>query len=241
MPIHEIIARLVHRLGVVGSLAMGARSDPAYKQVVAALLGKASTTVVVVDALYRTRWIVLGSVTTEVLPQYPLVIKSDFLTERVCGPADARVLSRLQQLGWEGRADQLSTEEVAGWFRSRCNGIGADTAEFPSAWAAGGDESLARVTISGDIGECVAVTPDGEWESNSYHWYDLTTVPVGGSVWRISGLDTLWVFTHREEGRWEVTIVPDVGWARTSAHDGSRNFGTLIDGAWTAWQVLQAV
>ena len=119
---------------------------------------------------------------------------------------------RLEQAGLTGK---LTTEQVAGWFTSRCNGgLEADEyPEWPNTWAPAAGESFAVVTIGGDLGDAKAITRDGEWPSNDYYWFDLAEVPKRGAVWRISCRRTLWLFykSPDEEDRWTAYAVPNFG------------------------------
>ncbi len=244
----QIVTTLVNRLEITsGQRGVHWAEDPAYKAVLGALVGQAKTAVTVVDTPNTShRWVVLGAVNdADNQPRLPRLVKAhlhkgaDPTRNWLCICSD--VLPRLQGLGWLGREDQLSTGEVAGWFTGRCAGLGDDAKGLPATWVPAAIESYAPVTIGGDHGERRRTTNDVRWESNYYEWFNLADVPVGGSVYRLSSKNTLWVFTRREADRWEVTVVPNISWATTSHHDGGKDFGTLLDGALEAYRILQPV
>lgn len=238
--LNDLMPRLVARLGISNGTGCFWANDPVYKAVLGALLGESKQTVTVVDVEYQgTRWIVLGPVeTNRSLPRQPLLVRAHLHKNADPGTnwgcVCKETLPRLQQMDWLGREDKLTTEEVAGFFAGRCNGLGEDTTDLPKTWAPAAVESFAPITIAGDLPEPVQTTDDVNWDSNYYEWFDLNDVPVGGSVYRVSGTNTLWLFTKRSGAQWEVTIVPAVSWATTSNHDGSKDFGALLDGAMEA-------
>lgn len=244
--LNEMISHLVTRLGINSGGHGYWADDPAYKAVLGALIGESETAVTVVDVAYQgDRYLVLGAIDADRLPRQPLLIRAHLHKNADPGTnwgcACKGTLPRLQNLRWLGREDKLTTEDVAGFFAGRCNGLGEDTSEFPKTWAPSAVESFAPITIAGDLTECVQTTDDTEWDSNHYEWFDLKDVPVGGSVYRLSATNTLWLFTKREATRWEVTIVPSVSWATTSHHDGSKDFGMLLDGALEAYRMAQRI
>lgn len=238
--IESIVSKLRFESGYRGYYA----DCPDRRALIAALSGESETETTVIDLPYSgRRWIVLSPLEFEEHPikRGPLLVETP---THICRPSDPvdngqdgdladwekAMLSggggphvacaqctdrtpRLAALGWTGRHDQLSTVEVAQWFAGRAVGVDWDPGHPTEAPAAG--DSFARVTIAGDLGEVVDTTDDSHWEGNHYRWYDLTDVPVGGSVWRLSSTDTLWLFTRREADRWEVTVVPDAQWAHT--------------------------
>jgi len=123
----------------------------------------------------------------------------------------------------EGLQGSLATEQVASWFRSRCQGL-VDTEEDGSQWAPWDDpdwpgsetwapaarQSVALVPIDGDLAECLAITPDYTWMGNEYQWYDLDQVPQGGYLLRISATRTAWIFGRRADGSWRAYAFPNV-------------------------------
>jgi len=238
----KIVTRLVSKLEITSGEEGSSTEDPVYKEVLAALLGKNDNTITIADAEYSgTRWIVLGAVDAEHASRRPILIKAhlhraaDLSTNWGC--ICKETLPRLEKLGWLNRQDGLTTEDVAGFFVSRANGIHKETAEFPATWAPAAGESFAEVPIGGDLPERAQSTGDENWASNSYDWFDLNDVPIGGAIYRISCNGTLWLFKKREERRWEVTIVPSMKWATTGRYNGYKDFGALLDGALLAYKM----
>ncbi len=243
----KVITTLVDRLGIKSGSGMHYTEDPARQAVIDGLLGRSETSVTLVDTPWTgDRWILLGAVNPELdAQQFPLLVKAhlhkDADPSTSWGCACKEVLPRLQQLGWEGSSDRLTTQEVAGWFVGRAAGlVEDDVARFPTTCAPAAGYSFARIPIGGDLGEVVGNTDDHSFDSNSYDWYDLTDVPVGGSVWRISFTNTLWVFTRRDDDQWEVTVLPNAQCAHTSHYDGGKDFGTLLEGALEALRLVQS-
>lgn len=56
-------------------------------------------------------------------------------------------------------------------------------------WAPVATRSLAKVAMGGPIGPVMATSPDMHDPENSYEWCDLTSVPVGGVVYRVASGD----------------------------------------------------
>lgn len=230
----EIVGALVGRLDIAAG-----NIDATHElrsQIVGALAQERETILVLDNEYQMDRWVVLGTITTfNPLVRAHLHRGAD--PNKNWGCACKAVLPRLAELGWLGRQDQLATEEVAGWFAERCNGLDEEVGSLPSTWAPGAVESFALIPLAGDLGEggIKATTRDIEWESNCYEWFDLTDVPVGGSVYRVSATKTLWLFTRREDDRWEITIVPELDSPRTRQR---RHFGDMVEGALIASRAM---
>lgn len=122
---------------------------------------------------------------------------------------------KLAKAGWVGREDQLTTQEVASWFRKRAVGVRSDYEAYTTTSAPAAQGAvMVPVTIGGDLGSPVDNTPDHNWHQNSYDWYELNGVPIGGFVYRISSRATLWLFRRVEADRWKVLCAPEICWPR---------------------------
>ena len=237
-----LIERLIPRLGIesggsfVDTLLMESK-------IVDALLGDSERAVTIVDVPHQgDRYIVFGNI-GEGLTSQPLLVRAHLHKgadpELNWGCACKEIHPRLKKLGWLGKDDSLTTEEVARWFKNRAEGVGKDGEKYPVSYVPAAEESFARISIAGDLGERKALSPDRNFKSNRYEWFDLNEVPIGGSVYRISKKNTLWLFTRHGGDRWELTVVPKVSWATTDYHDGSRDFGTLLEGALIGYRVAK--
>lgn len=260
-----LIDQLVSAIGISKSPSHPG-SELAAPAIRAALRGETPTRVSVIDHRYAgERWIILRPLTLD--DGYTAVPRIVRTHHHVCRPSEPQdgweeafaegrpvphqactwceqeILPRLVDLGWVGRHDQLATAEVAQWFAGRANGADWDP-DLPTEAPAAAD-TFARVSIGGDIPDIVGTTDDENWQGNYYRWYDLATVPVGGSVYRISARrqgteGTLWTFTRRDEDRWEVTIVPDARWATTRGRaSNGQPLDAVIEGAMLALSALQ--
>lgn len=73
-------------------------------------------------------------------------------------------------------------------------------------WAPAATRSLARLPIGGPLGGVKAVTDDRDDPANKYQWHDLTTVPVGGVIYRVSRYGHVTAFQRltpdHEDGLW---------------------------------------
>lgn len=195
------------------------------QQVAAVLKGEATSSVAVLDC-ECVLVVALGPLGTGVsTPRVVRVSKFD------SGLA-SETSRKLSREGFEGSC--ATTAQVAGWFRSRAAALGDEGDSFPESWAPASMRTMAHMAIAGDLGNKVAETPDHhldvEW---GYEWYDLAEVPVGGSIWRLSCQDTLWVFTRKGEDQWRVTCVPGARWPDTP----QGNLGGVFAGAFLAASV----
>lgn len=68
--------------------------------------------------------------------------------------------------------------------------------------------SVAIAAIDGDLGPKVG-------GNDSYDWYDLNDVPVGGSIWRISPLGSLFFFRRSALDQWEFIMDEHTAWCTT--------------------------
>lgn len=103
----------------------------------------------------------------------------------------------------------VTTEAVAGWFRSRTDGalgweIPADLGGKGSTWASGAGDSYAVRTLGGNFSaDDVETTVDPNWEGNTIRWVDLAEFCEGEMVWRVTCHETLYAFRRQAEG-WSV-------------------------------------
>lgn len=231
----NVIAQVISRTDLRNSSVEATEAD--LQKITETLTGEGETTTAVVDVPYSgARYIVLETIKERggFDKNIPLFVKTNFP-----GINDQEeVLSRIDDMGWTGRENKLTTQDVAEFFRSRSNGA-IDTEGTSLVPAAA--ESFACCTIGGDIGASIMTTEDEEWESNYYEYYDLLDVPVGGSIYRVSSTQTLWMFTRRDNSHWEVTIVPSPSWATTTYHDGNQSIGSLLDGALSLYRQINPV
>lgn len=225
--LREVVSRLVGLLG----LHVAGR-----EKIAAALFGEGDTAVTMAGHV-----IVLEAIPENgYLKRYPIVVVRNGHDAFLCECRACRE-TRTHHLEKEGFASGklVTTEGVANFFRGRSPGIG--TVSFPATWAPAATDSFAPVTIAGDLAEAVEETADVEHEANRYQWFDLTAVPVNGSVWRLSSTRTLWLFIRESEG-WLVVCVPNASWATTDPRHGeTRDFGSLLHGALEALRTVEAM
>lgn len=86
-------------------------------------------------------------------------------------------------------------------------------------WAPAATRSLARVVIGGPYGKILAATPDRTDQDNTYEWYDLLPVPVGGVIYRISKDCHVTAFQRL------TAPGEDDLWAKVNCGNGQREFG----------------
>lgn len=241
----QIVRRLVKAMDIQVGYSRYQENEEIENRIVDALVGRGSTTTVVIDVQYQlNRWIVLQAIRNGNVPNFPVLIKASPVigfrekdgTVRAYGGHEGAV-TRLQDLGWlkeDGSAARLvSTVEVAGWFVGRANGL-PDVLDFPDTWAPAAEQSFARIPMGGDVPQPSASTVDQEWDGNTHYWMNLDEVPVGASVWRISVTDTLWLFTRQEAG-WQVTVVTEIKWPHTRQ---GYEAGSWLAGAFAAQAMM---
>lgn len=192
--------------------------------------------VAIVDVPSRgERYVALGQATTAGHPSSApmLVVAGCHPAKCPCGACKA-VEEKLSKEGWT-RGQLVTTKDVARFFGSRASGLGTDSPQN-STWAPAAVQSFAPVTISGDLDLVCGWSSDEDFPQNTYEWYDLSQVPVGGSIYRVSSTRTLWVFTRRSDDEWETTVVPDYGWAMTARGE---EFGAILRGACIACEYFE--
>jgi hypothetical protein len=215
-----------------------------YQAVLRMLLGRAPTTVGLVDDPgNRSRYIGLGEIgelfRTEGPPwsrvAYPLLVRTTTPVweglERHEGtlrvrPGARREHDLLDQRQWlraDGVPKALSTRDVHKFYVGMC-GLHMHRADFPGQdWipVASNWEDSVYVALAGDVPEVETVWRDGD---HRIYWRSPANVPIDGSIWSMwHSYDahgakvgaTLWVFTHRRTDQWELTVVPHVRWAST--------------------------
>jgi hypothetical protein len=114
-----------------------------------------------------------------------------------------------ERLRGERLTGDLTSAQVAAFFRRRCANLEPHMYDFPPTWGAAATETIAIVSLEGDVPETKASTEDAEWPQNTYQWFDVEEVPVGGYLARISATGTLWAFHRRVGGYWEAYASPD--------------------------------
>ena len=115
----------------------------------------------------------------------------------------------LKRIEAEKLQGELSTEQVANFFKSRCAHLEPEMYDFPSSWGAVATHTMAISGVEGDVPQIKATTKDEYWPQNQYEWFDAQEVPNGGYLARISATGTLWSFHRRMDGQWEAYASPD--------------------------------
>lgn len=102
----------------------------------------------------------------------------------------------------EGLTGELTTSQVASFFRTRAPGIPDYCQDYPDTMAPSSSQSFARVTMGGDLPSRCDPTDDEGNSSGYYDWYDLEEVPLYGIVFRVTCMDTLYLFVRRDRDYW---------------------------------------
>lgn len=206
------------------------QDDEKTKKVSSALLGRERTKVLIVDDFYRSnRWIVLQSISDDpILVRTTTISVEDMVDLHIGGYEDE--VERIKKEGWVGKTKDLSMENVVKFFRGRC---GMEEGEDLPETLVPAEQGFIPVSLAGDLGEVKKTTDYGQ--SIYYSWFDLEDTPIGGSIYRISSRNTLWVFTRAEEDRWEVTVKCDLeSPTKTDSRGRVCHFDSFLEGALTA-------
>lgn len=118
------------------------------------------------------------------------------------------------------RHDIGTVRFVGNRFRLTAANLGdARPQGYDKAWAPVATRSSALVPIAGPLNNAVATTPDTTDPQNTFEWRDLSVVPVGGLVYRVTRNKCVAAF-QRLTNTW-----PDL-WVYIRA-GGRRDFGEL--------------
>lgn len=164
--------------------------------------------------------------------------KLDHVQDCACDHCDtSRRMKAAGVGGPAGNGMELTTEEVAAFFQSRCAGLGKGVREdlYGTSIAPAAYDSFAGEPIGGDLGEQIAEYPDLNWESNAYQAFDLSQTPVGGAVYRVSCTPSLWWFHHRAEGIWDCVLAPAVWPEARDAYGNHWPLGAMLLGVRAAF------
>src|SRR5262249_23247931 len=144
----------------------------------------------------RRVYIVLGSPLDAADPSDP-----DFLPVFVLGELSKRQRKYLVRSG-----------TVATWFRGHA--VGGRTLRAPNPhpgkWVRASTDSLAWVPIDGNLPDTAITVPDPDGHG-SYEWFDLTTMPTGSIIYRISTYGVLTLFQRLPglpNGLWAMLRTP---------------------------------
>ncbi len=114
-------------------------------------------------------------------------------------PLVVRAQQIVDRREFTGNPEPMSTYIVLNWFLRHTKGLSLQ-ATVKQGLAPAATNSLALVSIAGELPEPEQELPDTTFPSNSYHLYRLKQVEPGQCVWRLTHDGRLHAFVRAEHG-----------------------------------------